>query len=94
MALLFYVGAISTAAGFLLFLSILRHLPAGTASLNMFAIPVIALASSAVIFDERLSQDEWLGISAIAIGLLVITWQALRGGCEDLLRSAPPGEGG
>ena len=42
--LLVYVGAVSTAFGFLLWIAILRFLPAGTASLNMFAIPVIALA--------------------------------------------------
>ncbi|HYR00608.1 MAG TPA: DMT family transporter, partial [Casimicrobiaceae bacterium] len=46
-ALTAYVGAVSTAFGFLLWIAILRFLPAGTASLNMFAIPVIALVASA-----------------------------------------------
>jgi hypothetical protein len=40
---------------FLLWITILRFLPAGTASLNMFAIPVIALVSSMLVFGERLT---------------------------------------
>jgi drug/metabolite transporter (DMT)-like permease len=40
-ALLGYVGAVATAFGFLLWVAVLKHLPAGTASLNMFAIPPI-----------------------------------------------------
>ena len=43
----------STAGGFLAWMEMLRWLPAGTASLNMFAIPVIALLSSMAVFGER-----------------------------------------
>lgn len=79
--LLVYVGAVSTAAGFLLWLAVLKHLPAGTASLNMFAIPVIALVASMLVFGEALSRNEWLGIGAIGLGLVIITvraWRAVR----------------
>ncbi|MEO5698989.1 MAG: DMT family transporter [Casimicrobiaceae bacterium] len=93
--LLVYVGAVSTAGGFLLWLLILRYLPAGTASLNMFAIPVIALLSSMAIFGERLSRSEWAGIGAIALGLLILTARALRAGRpEPPLVGATPLEGG
>ena len=93
--LLIYVGGVSTAAGFLLWLAILRHLPAGTASLNMFAIPVVALSASRVIFGEVLSRNEWLGMAAIALGLVILTVRALRSsGSADPLRDAPPAEGG
>ena len=93
--LLLYVGGVSTAAGFLLWLAVLRHLPAGTASLNMFAIPVIALALSRVVFGETLSRNEWLGMAMIALGLVILTMRALRGrGVSDPLRDAPPAEGG
>lgn len=93
--LLLYVGAVSTAAGFLLWLAILRHLPAGTASLNMFAVPVIALVASMVIFDEALTRNEWLGMAAIATGLVIITWRAIRSGKPgEPLRDAAPLEGG
>jgi drug/metabolite transporter (DMT)-like permease len=77
-SLLVYVGVMSTALGFLLWIEILRHLPAGTASLNMFAIPVIALVSSMLVFGERLGTTEWLGIGCIGAGLAIISLQALR----------------
>ena len=59
--------------GFLLWIAILRFLPAGTASLNMFAIPVIALVSSALVFGERLTAGEWAGIALIGAGLAIVT---------------------
>jgi drug/metabolite transporter (DMT)-like permease len=76
--LLVYVGAVSTGVAFLLWITILRFLPAGTASLNMFAIPVIALVSSMLVFGERLAPAEWLGIACIGAGLVIITIAALR----------------
>ena len=40
-----YAGVVSTGIGFILWTAVLGVLPAGTASLNMFAIPVIAIVS-------------------------------------------------
>jgi drug/metabolite transporter (DMT)-like permease len=77
--LLIQVGAISTALGFLLWMAILRWLPAGTASLNMFAIPVIALLSSMAVFGERLTRSEWFGIGCIGAGLAIISADAWLG---------------
>ena len=95
-ALLLIVGVVSTAGGFLLWMEILRWLPAGTASLNMFAIPVIALLSSMAIFGERLAGNEWIGIALIGVGLALITAQALaRGRRAGPLPAAPtPVDGG
>ena len=73
------VGAVSTALGFLLWIAVLRCLPAGTASLNMFAIPVIALLSSMAVFGERLTRNEWIGIACIGAGLAIISLDAWRG---------------
>ena len=88
--LLFIVGVVSTAGGFLVWMEILRWLPAGTASLNMFAIPVIALLSSMAIFGERLAGNEWAGIALIGAGLALITAQALvRGRRAGPLPAAP-----
>ena len=64
------------AFGFVLWVGVLRFLPAGTASLNMLAIPVIALVSSMAVFDERLSTSEWIGIGCIGAGLVVISFRA------------------
>lgn len=74
--LLVQVGTVSTALGFLMWLAILRRLPAGTASMNMLAIPVIALVLSMIVFGERLTPREWTGIGLIAAGLAVITLRA------------------
>jgi drug/metabolite transporter (DMT)-like permease len=82
-AALFYAGVVATAIGFMLWTAVLGWLPAGTASLNMFAIPVIALTSSMIVFGERLTAAEWLGIAAIGGGLVIVSvraWIASRRG--------------
>jgi drug/metabolite transporter (DMT)-like permease len=90
MLLLLYVGAVSTGLAFLLWVTVLRILPAGTASLNMFAIPVIALVSSMLIFGERLTAAEWTGIACIGAGLVIITINALRAHRDVAPATAPP----
>jgi drug/metabolite transporter (DMT)-like permease len=94
--LLIQVGVIATAFGFILWIEVLRQLPAGTASLNMFAIPLIAILSSMVVFDEHLTRADWAGIACIGIGLVIITWRALRGprGEGATLPDPTPAEGG
>ena len=90
-----YAGVIATGAGFVLWTAILGVLPASTASLNMFAIPVIALVSSALVFGERLSSGEWTGIALIGAGLVIVTANALRTRRETTaLVPAAPCEGG
>lgn len=94
--LLVQIGAVATALGFMLWIAILRFLPAGTASLNMFAIPVIALASSMLVFGERLTPLDWLGIACIAAGLAIISvnaWRASRRG-EEASPAPTPFDGG
>jgi len=71
--ILFYVSVLSTAVGFMLWIAVLAYLPAGTASLNMMAIPVIALLTSMVAFGERLTIAEWCGIACIGAGLAVVS---------------------
>ena len=94
-ALLIFVGVIATAGGFLLWMEVLRWLPAGTASLNMFAVPVIALLSSMAVFGERLAANEWLGIGLIGAGLVLISAQALLGRRSAPLPATPtPVDGG
>lgn len=91
-----YAGLIATGAGFILWTAVLGVLPAGTASLNMFAIPVIALLSSMTLFGERITTREWLGIAAIGIGLVILSaraWLADRRGGTELIE-APAIESG
>src|SRR5664279_4733359 len=88
--LLLQIGAVSTALGFLLWIAVLRRLPAGTASLNMFAIPVIALLSSMAVFGERLSRSEWTGIACIGAGLAIISADAWFGSRRGASVAAEP----
>jgi len=93
---LLYTGVIATGIGFILWTAILAWLPAGTASLNMFAIPVIALVSSMLVFGERLSAAEWLGIASIGVGLAIVSvraWLSGRRGEREVVE-APAIEGG
>ena len=93
---LLYAGVIATGIGFILWTAILAWLPAGTASLNMFAIPVIALVSSMLVFGERLTAAEWLGIASIGAGLAIVSmraWLSGRRGEREVVE-APAIEGG
>jgi drug/metabolite transporter (DMT)-like permease len=94
--LLLQIGVVSTALGFLLWIAVLRWLPAGTASLNMFAIPVIALLSSMAVFGERLTRNEWIGIGCIGAGLALISLDAWRQGRRGvpMVTDPTPLEGG
>ncbi len=76
--LLGYVGLVASAAGFVAWVEILRWLPAGTASLSMFAVPVIALLLSMAVFGEALTPGEWSGIACIGAGLGVLGLHARR----------------
>jgi drug/metabolite transporter (DMT)-like permease len=75
-----YAGVIATGIGFILWTAVLGVLPAGTASLNIFAIPVIAIVSSMLVFGERITTTEWIGIACIGIGLVILSVRALRDG--------------
>lgn len=91
--LLFYTGAISTGGGFVVWIAILRWLDAGAASLNALAIPVIALVSSMLLFGERLTRVEWIGIACLGAGLVMISvsaWRASRGARRASAAEQPP----
>jgi len=92
--LMLYVAVISMALAFVAWVEILRWLPAGTASLNLFAIPVIALLSSMALFGERLTGSEWAGIACIGTGLVVLSVLALRAPREAGADIVVIGEGG
>jgi len=65
---------------------VLRWLSAGTAAMNMLAIPAIALVSSMLVLGERLEIIEWTGIACIAGGIIVLSlfaWRASRRGAID-----------
>lgn len=68
----------TTAIGWLLWLYVLHHLPAGAAGMSMLAIPVIALLASWLQLGERPAPVEWVGMLLIGIALLLLALHALR----------------
>jgi drug/metabolite transporter (DMT)-like permease len=93
---IFYVGVLSSAFGFLVWVMVLRRLPAGTASFGTLLIPVIALVTSALHLGERLNPIEWFGIALLGVGLVIISLVAIRADREGRPGAveAPPIEGG
>ena len=75
---LLYVGGVSSAFGFLVWVGVLRHLPAGTASFGTLAIPAIALVTAALYLGERPSAVEWTGIALLGAGLVIISLLAIH----------------
>jgi len=86
---LFYVGALSTALGWILWLAVLRRLSANAASFNMLAIPVVALTSSMLVYGEELTPAEWSGIAAIGTGLAVLGGLGVHAG-RTAKKNEPP----
>lgn len=75
---LLYASLLGTAIGWLMWLYVLHRLPAGTASLNALAIPVIAVLASWLQFGEKPESIEAVGMATIAIGLALMSGVALR----------------
>jgi drug/metabolite transporter (DMT)-like permease len=69
-------AVVSTALGWMIWLYVLKHLPAGLAGLGTLAIPVVAILSSTLQLGERPHPDEIAGIVLIGCALLVL---AVRG---------------
>ena len=73
-----FIGVISTALGWLLWIYALNHLEAGTASLGTLFAPVVAMASSAYHFNERPNGVEILGMCLIIAALFTLSVFAMR----------------
>lgn len=77
-AALVFTSLVTTAAGWLLWLYVLHHLPAGTASMNSLAIPVIAILASWIQLGEQPGPAELAGMLTIGIALGMISLNAIR----------------
>lgn len=75
---LLFAAVPGTAMGWMMWLYVLNRLPAGTASLNSLAIPVIAVLGAWLQFGERPDAGEAVGMVVIAAGLALMSVTALR----------------
>jgi len=77
MAVLVFTGIGASGLGWLLWMILLGRLSAGTASLNILAVPTVAVALSAWQLHEWPRQAEAIGMGLIAIALALLAGSAL-----------------
>ena len=77
-AIILFIGVVSTAVGWLLWVYALNHLEAGTASLGTLLAPVVAMVTSAFHFQERPNAMEFFGICLMIAALFSLSIFALQ----------------
>lgn len=83
-----FIGALvynvipATAISWVLWLFVLRALPAGVAGISTLATPVIGIASAALQLGERVSAQEAVGMGCILAALLVLVLRGLIRGAS------------
>ena len=75
-----YTALLGTVAGWLLWLYVLNHLTAGTASLSLLAVPVIGLVSSHLQLGEVPGSSELAGALLIGAAILMLAGIAAQQG--------------
>lgn len=66
-----YLAFVATMLGYSLWSKLLSRYPAGKVAPFSLLVPVIGLASSAVLLDERLGQLQWIGGALVMGGLAI-----------------------
>jgi drug/metabolite transporter (DMT)-like permease len=74
-----YGIVLGSVAGWLLWLYILKHLPAGIASLGMMAVPALGVLLSKLQYGEEPGRVEIIGMLLIGASLALLSWLTLRG---------------
>lgn len=83
-----YLGLVPMAASYLLFGFALRALTASTATTLALAEPVVATLLAVLVVHERLSTLAWIGLGAVAVGIVLVSLPARR--ADRLARARPP----
>lgn len=73
-----YCTLAGSIAGWLLWLFILRRLPAGIAGLSIMAVPALGVLFARLQLGERPAAAEAAGMLLIGASLALLSWQALR----------------
>lgn len=77
--LIFASGVVATAFGWLLWLTILKHLSAGVAGLGMMAVPALGVLFSRLHYGETFDPTEVAGMLLLGASLVLLSWFNLRG---------------
>jgi drug/metabolite transporter (DMT)-like permease len=81
-----WLGVVGTAVAYAIWASLLERTRAAPLSAYLFLVPVVALGASVVLFGERLS---WLQLLGIALVLASVYGVARAGGTTDPTRTPP-----
>lgn len=73
-----YLALVPMAASYLLFGFALRALTASTATTLALAEPVVATMLAVLVLHERLSTVAWVGLGAVAVGIVLVSLPARR----------------
>lgn len=76
--ILVYNTLLGTVIGWMLWLFILTHMPAGTASLSTLAVPVLGVLLARAQLGERPGAVEIAGMLVIAASLALLSWITIR----------------
>lgn len=71
---LLYSGVLASGLGWLIWMRLLQHLSAGTASLNALAIPAVAVLAAWLEHGERPAPHELLGMLLVALALVLLSY--------------------
>lgn len=65
-------GVLYYAAGYWLYLSALRRVPASRAAMSFYLIPVFGVTASVLVLGDRLDPRQWLGMAIVLLALRAI----------------------
>jgi len=74
-----YGIVLGSVAGWLLWLYILNHLPAGIASLSLMAVPALGVLLAKLQYGEQPHGVEIIGMLLIGLSLGLLSWLTMRG---------------
>ena len=76
------LGVLSSGVAYLLFFNLIRDITATQASMVSYLIPITAVFLGALVLDERLGANSFLGLALIIVGVWVVNgggrWLAER----------------
>ena len=67
------LGVLASAVAYLLFFWLIRRITATQASMVSYLIPITAVFLGALVLDERLSADSFIGLAVIILGIWVVS---------------------
>jgi drug/metabolite transporter (DMT)-like permease len=67
------LGVLASGVAYLLFFSLIRHITATQASMVSYLIPITAVFLGALVLDERLGANSFVGLALIIIGVWVVS---------------------